>query len=110
MTNYAEHARVRPEPAATPAAAAAAPRLSIARRPLLDLSAAAAGARPAASALGATGGNGASKHAAAAESASALDSDIIRLTSGEKAVDSADPDFDLSSTFDVPAFLRRQEG
>jgi len=22
----------------------------------------------------------------------------------------ADPDFDLSSTFDVPAFLRRQEG
>jgi hypothetical protein len=24
--------------------------------------------------------------------------------------DAQDPDFDLSSTFDVPAFLRRQEG
>src|SRR4029077_16318127 len=36
MTNYADHARVRAEPAA-PAQGVAAPRLSIARRPLLDL-------------------------------------------------------------------------
>jgi hypothetical protein len=38
-----------------------------------------------------------------------LDLDAIRLetTTGAAATD---PDFDLSSTFDVPAFLRRQEG
>jgi hypothetical protein len=29
---------------------------------------------------------------------------------GVAAPAAADPDFDLSSTFDVPAFLRRQEG
>jgi cell division protein FtsZ len=59
-----------------------AARLAIARRPLFDLPlAASAGA---ASGSAAEGGNGQSA--------------------------SSDPDFDLSSTLDVPAFLRRQEG
>jgi hypothetical protein len=33
----------------------------------------------------------------------------MRLTA-DTIAPGADPDFDLSSTFDVPAFLRRQEG
>jgi len=35
------------------------------------------------------------------------DPDRMRRAAGQAAADS---DFDLSSTFDVPAFLRRQEG
>ncbi len=76
MSGYTDHVRMRAEPAA---ATAAASRLSLARRPLLDLSLAASGApMPAAAAEGQAG--------------------------------AIDPDLDHSSTFDVPAFLRRQEG
>ena len=82
MTPYAEVARARPEAAAPPsmqmaAPAVAAPRLSIARRQLLDLplsAAAAAGAMDPSSTEGA-----------------------------------ADYDPAVSSSFDIPAFLRRQE-
>ncbi len=94
MRAYSDHPVVRAEAPASVAASAAtaaamsAARLSIARRPPLDLpiakgsSAAAPGATP-----GARG--------AAAEAAPASD---------------GEPDLDFSSTFDVPAFLRRQEG
>jgi cell division protein FtsZ len=79
MTMYADHGRARVE-SSVPAAGASivSPRLSVARRPPVDLPA----------------------HAAA-PAAGAVDPEEMRLT--------ADPDFDLSSTFDVPAFLRRQE-
>ncbi len=99
MTTYAEHARLRAEGGAAAAAASVSPRLTITRRPLLDLpiivSASAPPAAPTATppAMAASG--------ATAEPAADLD-DMRKLD--------VDPDFDLSSTFDVPAFLRRQEG
>jgi cell division protein FtsZ len=109
MTMYADYARMRSE-ASQPAAAAAMPsRMSIARRPLLELPIAANGgaaspnpnppvrplisAPPAASPANATGG---------------LDADAMRLAPPDEP--QTGTDFDLSSTFDVPAFLRRQEG
>jgi hypothetical protein len=87
MSIYAEHAKVRAEaPAAVAASAAAAAamsaqRLSLARRPALDLSAVKAAAGPAAAARGAAEGE-----------------------------PDAEPELELGSAFDVPAFLRRQEG
>jgi cell division protein FtsZ len=109
MTMYADYARMRSE-ASQPAAAATIPsRMSIARRPLLELPIAANGgaaspnpnppmrplisAPPPASPANATGG---------------LDADAMRLAPPDEP--QAGTDFDLSSTFDVPAFLRRQEG
>jgi len=80
MTQYADVARVRAEvPPVPPMLPAAAPRLSIARRPLLDLplSAAAAG--------GGTAG-------------------IAMQPNVEDTVD-----LDSGVSFDIPAFLRRQE-
>ena len=97
MTQYAEHARARTDSVAV-AAAASGPRLSFGRRPLLDLS---NGAKPAASTAAA-----AASAAAPPNRDTAADPDRMRAVAGQ----AADPDFDLSSTFDVPAFLRRQEG
>ena len=85
MTQYADVGRLRAEAPAAPAAGldrAAQPRLSIARRPLLDLPLSNANAPGAAMTLAEPDGRAADGHA----------------------------DFDLSTTFDVPAFLRRQEG
>jgi cell division protein FtsZ len=123
MTNYADHARVRAEPAALPTPAAVAPRLSIARRPLLDLPLAASAAVAPAAATASKAGSAAAAPAAVSSSAvpapkatpaesqtsSANDSDMMRLAIETHTV-VTDPEFDLSSTFDVPAFLRRQEG
>jgi len=104
MTQYADHARIRADVGTLPAAAM--PRLSIARRPLLDLPMLASGggapalggvpARPEAAAGSSTAGAG----EGAAEGVADPGGPKIQV----------DPDFDLSSTFDVPAFLRRQEG
>jgi cell division protein FtsZ len=84
MTAYADGARIRIDvPAATGTESLSAPRLSIARRPPLEMplnGSAAAAMSMAAAAVGSSQG-------------------------GE-----VNPDFDLSSSFDVPAFLRRQEG
>ena len=93
MTMYAD-ARM---PAAAPAPMAA-PRLTIARRPLLDLPAAAAAGMPAAASIAAT--SAPSAGSAPVQRSGGLETLDLRLTDG---------DFDLSSTFDVPAFLRRQE-
>jgi cell division protein FtsZ len=85
LTAYADSSRVRAESAPLPADAHALPRLTIARRPLIDLplSAFAAGAsKPAASALMAPGPSGTDKEIG---------------------------DLELGPSFDVPAFLRRQE-
>ena len=80
MTQYAEAARPRVEaPPAPPLPPVAAPRLSIARRPLLDL--------PLSAAAAAGGGAG-----------------LATDPSIDEAVD-----LDSTVSFDIPAFLRRQE-
>jgi hypothetical protein len=92
-----------PAPTAAPAA-----RMSIARRPLFDLPIAANGGG-AAMALSSSSSSGAPVAGSGSAAGNPGDSDAIRPA--ETIVDaSADPDFDLSSTFDIPAFLRRQEG
>jgi len=91
MTNYTDQARRPSEPVAPPAAAS---RLTIARRPLFDVAPAApAAATPAPKVTSAV---------------PAEDPDLMRPSAANRLT--ADPDFDLSSTFDVPAFLRRHEG
>jgi cell division protein FtsZ len=91
MTPYAEHARVRADTAVMGGTAMAAPRLSITRRPLFDLPLLAAG--------GPVPAPVASPAVAMADP-----------TAPETRKPAVDPNFDLQSTFDVPAFLRRQEG
>jgi cell division protein FtsZ len=96
MSIYAEHARPRHEPMPAPAVAptaperVAAPRLSISRRPVLDLPMAAAASAPAAP--GVTTGQ-VDRGGAAPASPGAFAAEL-----------------ELNSEFDVPAFLRRQEG
>jgi cell division protein FtsZ len=102
MSHYSDLSRLRADAAPAPMGSMSSQRLSIARRPLLDLPIAVpAGASPASSP--------ASPAAGAAVPSGAGDSDALRRApTAEKAA--MDHDFDLSSTFDVPAFLRRQEG
>jgi len=103
MTPYADHARVRAESASVAAAAAAPSRLSIARRPLLDL--------PTISTAMAGNGGLPVPRGAVAQAATAAPGDEDDTVRGPRSEELAmDPDFDLSSTLDVPAFLRRQEG
>jgi hypothetical protein len=97
MTQYGDHGRLRADggSTATPSLSGAMDRmsqsrLSIARRPLLDLSLAAP-----ANASGTAPDEAAG--AAPPAGAGAIEGEL-------------NPDFDLSTTFDVPAFLRRQEG
>ncbi len=102
MSHYADHARMRAD-AATMAQAAQAERamapqrLSIARRSLLDLPLAVSG--------GASSGGGATNGAAKAEPAHAA-------PAGPPTLDALaiDQESEIGSAFDVPAFLRRQEG
>jgi cell division protein FtsZ len=90
MTPYAEHARVRADAlAASSTDRLGMPRLSITRRPLLDLPSKTAALPLAAAGAGQAASNPHSGGAA---------------QPGE-----VNPDFDLTSSFDVPAFLRRQE-
>jgi cell division protein FtsZ len=89
MTMYAEVARVRADASMPIAPPIVAPRLSLNRRSLLDLPA----SGPLSSSAGMTG------------SAAPL-----AITLASEALPGAEADADLSSTFDVPAFLRRQEG
>jgi cell division protein FtsZ len=95
MTPYTEQARVRVDAAVMSGTAMAPPRLSINRRPLFDL--------PLAASSGAAAAPAASPVPSMAETFSAA-------AMAEKKKPSVDPDFDLQSAFDVPAFLRRQEG
>jgi hypothetical protein len=132
MSIYSDHVRVRPEPAAP--LSVSAPRLSIARRPAIDLPAVAAavGGGSAVGSMmpmamsassththGSAGMNTAVPPGLAASSSvpgSSPADDIIVGAAGEDGSDPdgmlklrMDADFDMSSTFDVPAFLRRQE-
>jgi hypothetical protein len=79
--------------------------MSIARRPLLDIPIAVNGG----SGMAANSSGQVTQPGSPTSAAAAPDTDSMRIRSG---VDPApvDPDFDLSTTFDVPAFLRRQEG
>src|SRR6476620_11327115 len=90
MTPYTDQARVRADAAVISGTAMAAPRLSINRRPLFDLP------------LGAGGGSASAPVSQAIQLDEALPSDMKKPD--------VEPDFELPSTFDVPAFLRRQEG
>jgi cell division protein FtsZ len=105
MTQYVDYAKLRADIAPAPPQAAPAARMSIARRPLLDLPVAVGGGSGAAASSSGQAPQPGSQTAAAA----APDMDSMRIRAG---IDPApvDPDFDLSTTFDVPAFLRRQEG
>jgi cell division protein FtsZ len=100
LSHYTEHARVRGDAAASMATAARADRLvtpqrlSIARRSLLDLPMSA----------GAPGGSG-TKSAASVESAS-----TGATGPGLAEASALEQEMELNSAFDVPAFLRRQEG
>jgi cell division protein FtsZ len=103
MSHYADHARMRAD-AATAAAPAiqaertmAPQRLSIARRSLLDL--------PIVVSSGASSSGAGGSGVAKAESAHTA-------SSGTSTLDSLaiDQEAELGSAFDVPAFLRRQEG
>jgi cell division protein FtsZ len=99
MTHYTDHGRARPD--AMPAVASASgSRLSIARRPLLEL--------PAVIALPSGTSTAAPAESSSPQTAE-VDPDRLRLDS-PAAETTPDPDFAISSTFDVPAFLRRQEG
>ena len=102
MTQYTDYPRIRPDTGGTAASAApfertAATRLAIARRPLLDIP---AGLSPASSSPGG--------EAVAAES---MPGDPLSATGSEDhpmRFDLADDSAD-AATFEVPAFLRRQE-
>jgi cell division protein FtsZ len=104
MTHYAEHARLRPDPMPAPAPAVAS-RLSFARRSLLDLPIAVSGGATSAGSTAAP-----SSSTSGTPPGTPSDADTLMRSAADPAVAGSDPDFDLSSTFDVPAFLRRQEG
>jgi cell division protein FtsZ len=101
MTHYADHPRLRPDAMPVPATVAGS-RLSIARRPMIEL--------PMAVSLG-VGVSSAPISSPDAARVQTVDDDR-GMARAEAELDQLqpDPDFDLSSTFDVPAFLRRQEG
>ena len=104
MTQYADYARMRSDTVPAPAPAMSAARMSIARRPLLDLPMAANGGGTVT-----TPGSSGSAGPSSSISNAAADADGLRMKAPADGPPST-PDFDLSSTFDVPAFLRRQEG
>jgi cell division protein FtsZ len=116
LTPYADHARQRADLAASFAAERAPARLSIARRPMLDVPMAATGTGNASglpliktgppigspnSVSSPSGADGGESGAAPPDATNPADNGLTLQM---------DPDFDLSSTFDVPAFLRRQDG
>ncbi len=102
MTHYAEHSRLRADSGvASVAASVPSPRLSIARRPLFDLPMAATATT--AASWDAPPAAPPAILASTVPAEPTLDADLMRKLD-------IDPALDLSATFDVPAFLRRQEG
>jgi cell division protein FtsZ len=94
MGPYSEHPRARPEiPVSVSVDRLVLPRLTLARRALADIQ------------LGS-----ALPLAPAALPAPAVDGAAESADAAPVPADRVDPEFELSSTFDVPAFLRRHEG
>ena len=105
MTRYAEYARVRTDSAIATGTGTSAPRLSISRRPPFELPlAASAGAAP--PPAPAAGTAQAVPEGAVDASADSINLEDMKLDLKKPEID---PDFDLNTSFDVPAFLRRQE-
>jgi hypothetical protein len=107
MTQYTDFARARVDAGAAAFSSPSintierAARLSIARRSLVDLPA--AGTMAAAQPV--------TPPPAAAADAADASLDIVHAESATGTLGlTIDSDLDLSSTFDVPAFLRRQDG
>jgi cell division protein FtsZ len=98
MTHYAD-TRARTDSAAV--SVASAYRLSIARRSLPDLPLA-----PPSRVVPGAAASAALPAAASEPQPSAVDADTLQMPASAEP----EPDFDFGSTFDVPAFLRRQEG
>jgi cell division protein FtsZ len=98
MTQYAD-TRARTDAAAVSTASAS--RLSIARRSLLDVPLA-----PASRVVPGAAPPVALPAAATEPQPATVDADTLQLPAPAEP----EPDFDFGSTFDVPAFLRRQEG
>jgi cell division protein FtsZ len=114
LTPFADMTRARPDASASFSAERVPARLSIARRPLLDIPIAAAGGGGAVPKAGSamSMGTAADLNDSQPASSPAPGADTVDSLAGmdkEMALQ-ADPDLDLSSTFDVPAFLRRQDG
>jgi cell division protein FtsZ len=91
MTMYAEQSRARTEPAfpASSGDRLAAPRITLARRPLIELPPGVS-IRPASPTMD-------------------VPAELQAVATIDGGESGPDPDFDLGPTFDVPAFLRRQE-
>jgi cell division protein FtsZ len=106
MSQYTDYSRIRVDNAASAAGTgtferAGSPRLTIARRPLLDLPAAAAASGPSAPAM--------SDAAAFLMAGSAASGDPSGGEPAEDLMKTRLDDADDDSALDVPAFLRRQE-
>ena len=108
MTQYADYARMRND-SVPPSVAAPTARMSIARRPLLDLPMVASGGARATTMPGSSS-SGSSTPPTGTAGTGGDNVDLGAIRSAAPADAQVDPDFDLSATFDVPAFLRRQEG
>jgi cell division protein FtsZ len=108
MTQYTDYARTRHDAVPAPVPAAA-PRMSLARRPILDLPMSASGGGLAMTLAGASSSAPSAPPAGSSMLAGATDPGAMHLAELAET-GPVDPDIDLSSTFDVPAFLRRQEG
>jgi cell division protein FtsZ len=110
MSAYADYARLRNDPVQPASAASVAipVRMSIARRPLLDPPSAAGGNTSMTPNVPVYSVPAAAPAGSSTKAASGYDQDAMRLAAPDTP--GVGPDFDLGSTFDVPAFLRRQEG
>jgi cell division protein FtsZ len=108
MAHYADLSRVRSDSMGDGVAAAAIerlvpPRLSFARRPLIDLSVASTAAATGPAAAAAGGASGSASSGTGGTRGGGPDG-------AEDLAPEPDLDAELTSTLDVPAFLRRQEG
>jgi hypothetical protein len=107
MTRYADLGRVRSDAIPAPAAAAGS-RLSIARRSLLDLPISISTGTLAGAGISAPPSGTTPSGPVAGMTEQAGDSDAIRRGGGSDEI-GMEAESDLNATFDVPAFLRRQE-
>ena len=111
MTQYADHARLRTDSAVAAGITAPAPRLSLSRRSIFD-SAHQPNPNPSAAPLPASVGPPRRDIAMPPSESSGREALSVGVGDMRLGLQTSedDPDFDVNRTFDVPAFLRRQEG